>query len=280
MKAKGLVLTAAVVLVTNAALLALVALNRAGEPEATIELTERELRLTPGDSENTGVVLTLAWNTPSDLGWRQAQRYPWFDRAKLESVGFDCRLPLDDPSAERYYQTQSVLSRPGFAVLEYGGEAWQKALEREIEQAERSREAPGGVPTETPESLKARTDNAIARRSQLVVVDVGSNADELRVRYPDRTRFLVLRAFVSLVYVPKSRDPNGEKPRLTGTIPNILPDMIYVPRELRVPGDVLSTKPAPDEWPGSLLKHDPRYRVTLAVGKRLEPRVVKVQAGL
>jgi hypothetical protein len=29
-----------------------------------------------------------------------------------------------------------------------------------------------------------------------------------------------------------------------------------------------------------MLKHDPRYRVTLAYGKSLEPWVVKVQPGL
>ena len=279
MKAKGLVLTAALVILTNAVLLALVAFNRSGDPEATVELTERELRLTPGDSENTGVVLTLAWSAPFDLGSRQGVQYPWFDRAKLESVGFDCRLPLDDPSAERFYQTQSMLSRPAFAVLEYGGEAWQQALERELAQAERNRQdTDKGV--ETAEAIKERTDNAIARRSRLVVVDVGPNARDLRLKYPDRARFLVLRSFVSLVYLAKPRGASGEGPGLTGTVANVLPDTIYVPRELRAPGDVLSMKPAPDEWPGRLLKHDPRYRVTLAFGKKLEPRVVKVQAGI
>ncbi len=280
MKRMALVFTAALVILTNAVLLAFVALNRSGEPEATIELTERELRLTPGDSENTGVVLTLAWSSPFDLGGRQAVRYPWFDRARLEAVGFDCRMPLDDPSAERFYQAQSMLSRPAFAVLEYDGESWKKELERELDQAERNRQAPGGARVETPEAIKERADNAISRRSRLVVVDVGSNAGELRARYPDRTRFLVMRSFVSLVYLSKSRAPNGEGPRLTGIVANILPETVYVPREMRAPGDVLSARPAPDEWPGALLKHDPRYRVTLAFGHRLEPRVVKVQAGL
>jgi hypothetical protein len=281
MKLKGLVLGAAVVLVTNVGLLALVNINRAGEPEAIIELTERELRMTPGDSDNTGVVLTLAWGTPYDLGGPAATRYPWFDKAKLESLGFDCHLPLTDPAAERHYETQSMLYRPGFAVLEYGGDSWQKALERELEQAERRRgQAPDGTRLETPEAIKARTDNAIARRSRLVIVDVGTSAVEMRRQYPDRARFLVMRAYVGLVYVPRSQQPDGEVPRLAGTIANILPDAIYVPREIRTPGDVFSTKPAADEFPGQLLKHDPRYRVTLAFGRRLEPRIVKVQAGL
>ena len=280
MKLKGLVLGAAVVLATNVALLALVNVNRAGEPEATIELTERELRMTPGDSDNTGVVLTLAWDTPFDLRGPAAARYPWFDKAKLESLGFDCRLPLTDPAAERHYQTQSMLYRPAFAVLEYGGDSWQKALERELEQAERRRgQAPGGTRLETPEAIKARTDNAIVRRSRLAIVDVGTSAVEMRRQYPDRSRFLVMRAYVGLVYVPKSQEPGGEVPRLAGTVANILPETIYVPREIRTPGDSFSTKPAADEFPGQLLKHDPRYRVTLEFGRRLEPRIVKVQAG-
>jgi len=280
MKIKGLVLAAAVVLATNAVLLALVARNRTGEPEATIELTERELRLTPGDTDNTGVSLTLVWDSPFGFGVPQPLRFPWFDRAKLESFGFDCRVPLTDSSAKRHYETQAMLTRPAFAVLEYGGEAWQKMLEQEIEQAERLRQKPDTLRAETPEALKARTDDAVARRSRLAVVDAGPDAAALRRRYPDRTRFIVTQALVALVYVPKSSEPGGQEPRLTGTVVNILPDMIYVPRELRTPGDVLSTRPAPNEQPGSLLKHDPRYRVTLAYGKRLEPRVVKVQAGL
>ena len=280
MKLKGLILTVAVVLATNAVLFALVARNRAGVPEATIELTERELRLTPGDTENTGVVLTLAWDSPFGFIVPQASRYPWFDRARLGSFGFDCRMPLTDPGAERHYQTQSMLFRPGFAVLEYGGEAWQRVLERESEQAERLRQAPGFQRAETPEALKGRIDNAVARRSRLVVVDAGPDAPALRRRYPDRTRFLVTQAIVALVYVPRSGEPNGKGPQLTGMVTNVLPDVIYVPRELRAPGDVLSTKPAPDEWPRTLLKHDPRYRVTLVYGNRLEPRVVRVQPGL
>ena len=280
MKLKGLILAAAVVLATNAVLLALVARNRTGESDATIELTERELRLTPGDSDNTGVSLTMVWNSPYGFGLPPQARYPWFDRTKLESFGFDCRVPLTDSRAERHYGTQSMLTRPAFAVLEYGGEAWQKMLEREIEQAERLRQKRDAEGAETPEALESRADDAVARRSRLAVVDAGLDAAALRRRYPDRTRFIVTRALVTLVYVPKSSEPGSEEPRLTGTVVNILPEQIYVPRELRTPGDVLSTRPAPNEWPGTLLKHDPRYRVTIAYGSRLEPRVVKVQAGL
>jgi hypothetical protein len=277
MRLKGLVLAAAVVLLTNAALLALVASNRAGEPEATIELTERELRMTPGDTDNTGVVLTLAWSTPYELNGPAATRYPWFDQEKLVSLGFDCRVPLTDAAAERYYQTESMLYRPAFAVLEYGGESWQKVLERELDQAERRRgQAPGGARLETPEAIKAWADNAVARRSRLVVVDVGRSADELRRQYPDRSRFLVMRSYVGLIYVPKSAEPGSQGPRLAGVVENILPDTVYVPREIRTPGDVFSAKPASDEYPGQLLKHDPRYRVTLAFGRALEPRIIQV----
>ena len=270
MKLKGLLPAVSVVLLTNAVLLALVASNRSGEPEATIELTERELRLTPMPSGDTGVVLTLAWRTPYDLRSPGATEFPWFDQAKLASLGFDCRMPLTDSRAERHYQTQEMLYRPAFAVLEYGADTWQTVLERELEQAERMRKDPGGK----------RTENAIARRSRLVVVDVGSKAEELRERYPDRRRFLVMRAYVGLVYLPKSGEPGREVPRVVGTVSNVLPETVYVPRELRSPGDVLSTRPPEDEYPGQLLRHDPRYRVTLAFGRALEPRVVKVQEGL
>ena len=277
MKIKGLAFTAAVVLVTNGALLALVALNRSGEAEATIELTEREIRLTPGDSDNTGVVLTLAWRPSSESLRSLWSRYPWFDQAKLESVGYDCHLPLSDPKADRHYGTLRMVSRPAFVVLELGGEPWQKEVEREIAQAELARSETGTQGAGAPEAARARTDDVLARSSRLVAVDVGPDAAELRRRYPDRSRHIVTRGLVSLVFVPRS---DSAAPRLVGTIDDILPDTVYVPRAFRTPGDVLSTKPDQNDWPSTMLKHDPRYRVTLAYGKALEPRVVKVEAGL
>jgi hypothetical protein len=277
MKIKGLAFTVTVVVLTNAVLLALVARNRSGETEATIELTEREIRLTPGDSDNTGVVLTLAWRPSSESRRSLWSRYPWFDQAKLESVGYDCRVPLTDPRAERYYSTLRIISRPAFVVLEYGGESWQKEVEREIAQTELARSETGTQGAGTPEAAKARTDDVLARSSRLVAVDVGPDAGELRRRYPDRSHYIVTRGLVGLVYVPKSEDT---APRLVGTIEAVLPDTVYVPREFRTPGDVLSTKPDQSDWPSTMLKHDPRYRVTVAYGKALEPRVVKVQAGI
>jgi hypothetical protein len=280
MKIRTFLLSTAVVVVTNGGLLALVALNQSGGAEATVELTERELRILPGDSENTRVTLSLAWRRPFDGRRPGGPEYAWFDQARLEALGFDCRVALADPSAERFYRSQSMLLRPAFAVLEFGGDAWKETADREVQQAGQTLPQAGSVTYESPAASQARRERLLARRSRLVVVDVGKSAAELRNHHPDRSRFIVTKALVRLVFVASSGNPAGGAPRITGTVAEILPAEISVPRELRSSGDVLSTKPPSGEWPTQPLGHDPRYRVTITYGKRLEPRVVKVQAGL
>ena len=107
MSRKGLVIAAAVVIVTNVFALGRTAANRVGEPEATLDLTERELR--------------LAWIDPA----ANAQEPGWFDAAKLAEIGFDCSRPVTAENAS-HYRTQPP--RSTYAVLENEGAAWQRYL--------------------------------------------------------------------------------------------------------------------------------------------------------
>ncbi len=74
--------------------------------------------------------------------------------------------------------------------------------------------------------------------------------------------------------IAKAHPDLGVKIIYAGISGHRVPDL-----QKRLDRDVLSKKPEPNEWPGRLLTHDPRYRVTLAFGKALEPRVVKVEEG-
>jgi hypothetical protein len=78
MKRRELLLAVAVVLAANAWALIEVGLNRAGQPDAVVELTEREAHLVRLGEENTGLALRLVW---ADLGNR-------LDRVKLKELGF------------------------------------------------------------------------------------------------------------------------------------------------------------------------------------------------
>lgn len=78
MKRRELLLAVAVVLAANAWALIEVGLNRSGQPDAVVELTEREAHLVRLGEENTGLALRLVWTGPADR----------LDRAKLEELGF------------------------------------------------------------------------------------------------------------------------------------------------------------------------------------------------
>jgi len=102
MKYRGVVLAVAVVVAGNVAVLIGVARNRSGGPRALIELSERELPIPSVEEENTGLSLELRWDEP----WpRRFEDGPgWFDRRKLEELGYDCGVDPADPAAEKHYQ--------------------------------------------------------------------------------------------------------------------------------------------------------------------------------
>ena len=120
MRRYGPWLAAALVVLSNLAAWRAAALNRSGEPEAVLVLTERELQLPAKQTENTALTLRLVfvrWRERGDTVVREAG---WFDRAKLESIGFDCRRPVTQENAD-YYRTRPP--RTTFAALEYGESA-------------------------------------------------------------------------------------------------------------------------------------------------------------
>ena len=44
------------------------------------------------------------------------------NQIKLESLGYDCSVPLTDASAAQHYG--KALPRKAYVVLEYGGKSW------------------------------------------------------------------------------------------------------------------------------------------------------------
>ena len=97
-----LLAAAGVVLTANAFVLAEVASNRSGAPDARVELTGRHLRLVAAGDENSGVSVRLVWRVPDT-----APDYPWLDAAKLAELGYQA-----DPG-------RTLPPKPVFVALEY-----------------------------------------------------------------------------------------------------------------------------------------------------------------
>ncbi len=224
-----------VVLVANAGALAIVARNGSGTPDASLQLTERELRVTNMGTDTTGMTLTLRWDRDTVM--------PWFDRAKLTSLGFDCSTPPDAPEAPEHYSGPWILPRSAYVVFEYD---------------------PGRVPDEPTEY-----------RSRLRPVDVGNDARALRSRYTDRHRYLITAATVR----PNFVRANGNQPaRLQGQVLWIDPIQVYVPQEMQQTILAAVAKDANRQSSSAPLTHPARYEVTIEYGARLLPKVVGVRS--
>jgi len=266
MRRTGLWWAAALVVVSNLGAMGFAAFNRSGEPEAVLELTERELRLPPKQAENTALTLELVFERPRPAGpLRPPREAGWFDRAKLQSIGFDCSRPVTPENAS-YYRVRPP--RSTYAALEYEGEAWRRQMAEPLpEPAQAGTVGPDGTRrlTGPQESLEDRP-----RQSHLVVIDVGNDPAALRQRYPDRRRVAIVEATAELRFV---NNP-GQAPFLAGRVMSVLPGEFNVPREWLGLLGRLQTERAAATWPPP---HDPRYRATVKWGRHLEPWIADVQ---
>ncbi len=263
----------ALLVVSNAFVLAHVAINRSGEPDSEMELTARELQYYGSRSDDSSVVLMLRWTNT-------APEYPtggplepagWFDHKKLEDLGFDLSVPADSPKASRFYE--NLRSREAFVALEFEGPAWEAWL--------KDREP--RLQTETsygPQvSLQERVDIERQTTTRLIAVDVSLDASALRRKYPDRKRVMILPALVRAKVEPEHRASAAAPLRpayLRGAITRLAIESINVPEPLsrRLDGQSYT----PYTYDGKQIKINlPPYSVLLRVGSKYEPWVVDVK---
>jgi len=232
-----LLLAAALVVLANVLVLAGVARNRTGEPEATLVLTPRELKAPwRSDEQDSGVSLRLEINAP----YRSRSSGPFRD--KLRDVGLDPNAPqvlrrADDPNSS-YVKSQS---RRALAVLELDGEEWRRWLD--------GWEADPNHWIKDPNTL-----------SRLFVVDVGLDAAALRTHYPDRRRYAIIPASVSMV--------SWWNDGLEGAHVVPLVTALHVPRQHSAglgPPDAAQDARA--------------FKATVSYGSRLEPWIERIEPG-
>jgi len=281
MRRRG-VWTAIVLLVaTNAVVLVGVARNRRGEPEARVRLTERELRIgADWEKENTGLWLELQ---TGGMGW-QADRPGWFDRKKLQELGFDVGIDPSDDKAELFYA--KALPKRRIAVLEYDGDAWKKWIAgREEELLHPKPDDP--VTAEMMEARRKELESDRVGHSRLFVIDAGNDLSALRRRYPDRAHYILSDALVRLnLQRPWDEQTNTHKDAyLEGYVSEILVSSIHVPLEKRPVLDAIrreQQQPADLKLGTSYNMYGvpmvpPRYEVTLAYGRRFEPWIEEIR---
>jgi hypothetical protein len=263
----------AVIVIANAFALGNAAYNRLGEPERTLLLSEREVRVDNAypHTENSGVSLRLKWcvgdssSMAAGVGTSMYSdgncygRTPdWLTVGRLRAMGFDTTFDASDPEARQRFSRQ--LARPVFLVLELGGSWQQRGIdaavgalaEREAFAAQRPDSA--ALKREVM-SLRRRVDWMDHSATRLYLIDAGADVDALRAKYSDRTRYAILRGTVRAV----QRRWSSDSAWLGGQI------------EL-VSGETVNVSAEDQRW---LTRRT--FRVTLGIGKRLEPWIIFVQ---
>ena len=262
---RTLIAGVSLILAVNAIALSGVAYNRSGEPECTVQLSERELQA-PGrwkNKENSGVALSLRWRVDGGTGAQEAYygygSAAWLDKAKLAALGFD--VAQDQNPAGRTFKQQQT--KEVLLVLELDGQAYRQSLERARKKAddeEKLNEAnPGNK--EFAQRMKAAKERLMREElenTRLFAIDAGLDAQALRAQYPDRAHFLIVRGQIRPQQVTRNRQE-----RLTGSISAISVSQINVPVEFQ---PVLMQT----EQPNKLA----RFKATVAYGKLLEPWIV------
>ena len=260
MKHAGLLAAAVIVLLANAFALIHAAINRSGQPEAEITLTERELNYS-SSADDSGVTLNLRWVDTSAMPYSSAlnpddlEARTLLSQAKLEDLGFDCRVAPSDPKADIFYARQRA--RTGLVALEYDGAVWHSWIEWRERTAQSEAERTGQKPAIDYERISG---------SRLAVIDAGPDAAALRARHPERNRVLILPAVIRMSLSPPwppTKERPGRPARLTGYVQEI-PSEIHVPR----PFSDRFRKPN---------RAAIAYRVRLRFGRLLEPWVTGIE---
>lgn len=231
---RGVVAAGALVVLANGAILANVARNRAGNPDAVVRLSEREAQayLPPDEQAEVMLILRLRWQ----MALGPAGEDTWFTRERLEALGFP-GLPAEGDTT---YPGRFVgLKRKGYVVLEVAGPEWERweAVQRaRIDSVvAASRAAPVAEPEghQHGDAIPPRPDGI---GSRLMAVDIGRDPLALRAQYPERGRYLILPATYGFDFTPATRDTAGTvtaPPKVTGRIGELLPGTLVVPEPLR-----------------------------------------------
>lgn len=277
---KTLAAGAALILLANAVALVGVYLNRSGEPDSRMTLSQRELSMPWGwgmAKENSGLALNLNWRVmdagagdyfSSGVGFSGGTPQ-WLDAAKMAALGFDTSAVAEDHAGRRRVERQ--LPREVLLVLELAGAAWQQTLERARQTAAQHETAQLANADSKEFAAKAKRAQEHVKReenvnSRLFAIDAGLDRAMLRAKYPDRGRYMILKATLRPRLVVQDKQT-----RISGYVSTLAVAQINVPHALR-PG----LEPALRQHRRTPLDPSPHFEATLAVGQRLEPWIEAV----
>lgn len=272
----------ALIVLANAVALVGVYLNRSGEPESRLQLTQRELGHPwgwRGGKENSGLALNLQWRVIDvSAGDDFFPHYgnhggspAWLDERRLAELGFDVSV-VQDYSRRRAYERQ--MEREVLVVLELAGPAWESVQLRARENLARHEAARQANPDarefiEREKNAREQLAREETQNSRLFAVDAGLDLAALRAKYPDRGRYMILKGKLRPHMVTRNKKTvvGAYLGELGGT-------RINVPHALRPLFETVLQTPSRQRRlsPGTTAP----FTVVVSVGRRFEPWIEMV----
>lgn len=268
---RTLVAGAILILGVNVIALTGVAYNRSGQPDSTLVLTERELRRPAHDwgfaDENSGLALKLQWRVRTEDSGNDESHYlythhygdpVWLTSERLAELGFDVSQPPDTERARRRYD--KAPAKEVLIVLELGGDTYRAVVERARNQARAAASSStSGKSAARAEAVAKRLEHEENWASRLFAVDAGTDAERLRAKYADRTRYALVHGRIQ----PRLTG-EGKRARVRGYIEALSIEEVHVPLEFR------------PVFEGLAAAHDyatpsRRFEAVVSHGRRFEP---------
>src|SRR4051812_12555726 len=158
--------------------------------------------------------------------------------------------------------------REKFAQPNPGRKELEKALAAVRAYAARQEELRTANPGKKEFEDRARRGEELVKReerdgSRLFAIDAGVDIAVLRAKYPDRSKYAIVRGLVRPV-----AGWDEKTPQLSGYVSDLSIKDVSVPKDLR--------KHLPGPRKQYALPPSSSYEITLAIGKRLEPWVMAV----
>ena len=165
---------------------------------------------------------------------------------------------------------ERTLPREVFLVLELNGPAYRQALIAARAYAARQEALHAANPGKKEFEDRARRGEELLKHaehdgSRLFAVDAALDIAVLRAKYPDRSKYAIVRGLVRPL-----AGSDETAPRITGYVSELSIDAINVRKDFRQHFPVMRAQyAAPPSSP---------YEITLVIGKRLEPWITAVSA--
>ncbi|SEE18612.1 DUF4824 family protein [Pseudomonas anguilliseptica] len=275
--------------VVNAIVLAGVAWNRQPPEDSRLQLSERELAATYAywRKDNSSLALRLDYRWPSQAD--DDHYYLSISAEKMAELGFHVPTELNEQTVRRY---RRQLDRDALLVLELDGPAYQREVALMAAAHAEALRLQKSVP-DSKELHEAAQHAANAldyeRRcaSRLLVVDVGMDQQVLRARYPDRTRYAIVRSIIEVQAssVATDWDGKGDDPRpnnqrwtwqLGGSAETPGVQSLNLPQRWHATFDSLPQQN--EQLAVDYLSDQKLFTADVAFGRRLEPWFVDLSA--